>query len=564
MEDVFASAPENLIEALRRAAADHPEHGIGVFAGRGRSVDRRTYPQLWKIARDTAARVAGLGIAEHEPVLVALPTSWEWLTAWFGVLVRGAWPVATAAAGAMAAADAQLDKVSRVMTKIGARRVIASAGFREQAISAGHGWAEHAVLTPEELAEATPAPAFAPPTATPEEVAFLQLTSGSTGLPRAVMITHRGAVHNPLASTLAIGAPHGAPVHHWADAMASWLPLYHDMGLIGCLMLPILTGIDTWLLRPEAFLARPRLWIEQLAEHGVTFAPAPNFGYQLCVERVRPADLEGVDLSVWRAALTGAEMVRPETVHAFCDLLAPLGFRSEALVPCYGLAEGTLAVTFDQRGHGARTVPAPAGADAGFALTEVVSTGTPIADTRVRITAPNGAELGPDAIGEVRIHGPGVFSGYYNDPDATADTLRDGWFATGDLGFLHDGELYLTGRTKDVLILHGHNLMPDDLERIADAVTGGGGLMRTAAFSVARGAEGEQAVLVVEIEPRDSDRMAALEQEIRSRIGRVLGLPLADLVFVRRGRIPRTTSGKMQRREVRQRYLDGSLERLEA
>jgi acyl-CoA synthetase (AMP-forming)/AMP-acid ligase II len=156
-----------------------------------------------------------------------------------------------------------------------------------------------------------------------------------------------------------------------------------------------------------------------------------------------------------------------------------------------------------------------------------------------------------------------VFRGYYNDPDATAASLRDGWFSTGDLGFLAAGELYLTGRTKDLLIVHGHNIMPDEIERLADSVTGGGGLLRSAAFSVARGAGGEQAVVVVETADGDPARLAEIGREIRVRIGRTMGLPLADLVFVRRGRIPRTTSGKMQRGELRQRYLDGTLERLQ-
>ncbi|HQL31216.1 MAG TPA: AMP-binding protein, partial [Thermoanaerobaculales bacterium] len=186
----------------------------------------------------------------------------------------------------------------------------------------------------------------------------------------------------------------------------------------------------------------------------------------------------------------------------------------------------------------------------------------PIRDTRVRIAAPDGGGLPEGEIGEVCIKGPGVFRGYYGAPEATAAVLRDGWFATGDLGFLEGGELYLTGRTKDLLIVHGHNIMPDEIERIADSVTGGGGLMRSAAFSVARGAAGEQAVVVVEIADHDPGRLAEIGHEIRVRIGRAMGLPVADLLFVRRGRIPRTTSGKMQRGELRQRYLDGTLERL--
>jgi acyl-CoA synthetase (AMP-forming)/AMP-acid ligase II len=302
------------------------------------------------------------------------------------------------------------------------------------------------------------------------------------------------------------------------------------------------------------------LWLRELATNGLSFAPAPNFGYQLCVERIKPNQLEGADLSNFRAALTGAEMVRRETAEAFVEAFAPFGFTPESFVPCYGLAEATLAVTFDQEGQGVRTLPAPAGTDAGFGMAEVVSVGRPIRDTRVEIVAPDRRRLGGDAVGEVCIKGPGVFAGYYGDAEATAESLSEGWYHTGDLGFLHDGELYLTGRIKDVLIVRGHNLMPDEIERLADAVTGGGGLMRSAAFSVARGAAGEEPVLVVEAGPDDAEHLATIAREIKIEVGRALGLPLADVVFVRRGRIPRTTSGKMQRAEVRKQYIEGTLE----
>lgn len=563
MPDDIASLPTNLREALRRAALDFPHRGIAIFDGRGRSVERRSYAELHRLASESAARFAGLGIGRDEPVLVALPTSWEWMEAWFGLLMRGAWPVASSGAGAMAAAEAQFDKVDKVMAAIGARHVVASESFRAQAGEQGFGFAHEGVITIERLRGALPAPTgSAAGISDGGDVAFLQLTSGSTGLPRAVMITHQGAIHNPVASDEAIGAPFGEPMHRLAECMVSWLPLYHDMGLIGCLMLPILCGLDSWLLRPEAFLARPRLWLEQLGSHGTSFAPAPNFGYQLCLERIPAEKREGLDLSSWRAAFTGAEMVRPETTSAFCAAFEPHGFRPESLRPCYGLAEGTLAVTFDVKGSGVRTLPAPAGTDAGFAMADVVSNGVPIRDTSLRMTAPDGSVLPEGAIGEVCIKGPGVFRGYYRDPEATAATLKNGWFSTGDLGFLQGGELYLTGRTKDLLIVHGHNIMPDDIERLADSVTGGGGLMRSAAFSVARGAAGEQAVVVVETAEANPARLAEIGREIRVRIGRSMGLPLADLVFVRRGRIPRTTSGKMQRNELRQRYLDGDLERV--
>ena len=535
MSRPFPAPPSTLPQALDRAAKHFPERGIAVFDGRGRQHERRLYPDVLAAARLAAGRWAALGVDVGDRVMISLPTSWTWLEAWLGALLRGALPMAVAPGGAIGGADAHVHKLDALAERLDARYTF----------------------------QATTPTTFSAPTPTPDDLAFLQLTSGSTGHPRAVCISHRAAIHNPLASDEAIGRPHGAPARTWADSMVSWLPLHHDMGLVGCLFLSILAGLDLWLLPPTAFLARPRLWLEHLGLHGKTFAPAPNFGYQLCVERLAPEQREGLDLSLWKSAMTGAEMVRPETVAAFCESFAPYGFRPEAFRPCYGLAEGTLAVTFDLEGRGLRTTPLPSAvADEGFGLSDVACVGRPIADTEVRILGPGGDALPDGEIGEVTAHGPSIFSGYFNDPEATSEGLVDGRLHTGDLGFLRDGELYLTGRTKDLLILHGHNLMPHEIEWLAEGVTGGGGALRSGAFSVARGAQGEEAILIVESQERDPERRDALAHDIRSRIGRTLGLPLADLVFVRRGQIPKTTSGKVQRRALRAQYLDGTLERL--
>jgi fatty-acyl-CoA synthase len=553
--------PTNIREALRRAAADFADRGITIFDARGRRHEQRSFASLYELAVDSARRFAALGIGAREPVLVALPSSWEWMEAWFGLMMLGAWPVASAGGGAMAATDAQFDKIEKVMAKIGARHLVASESLRTRALELEYRFAAEGVITIDRLRSAEP---VSPPRATSDgdDVAFLQLTSGSTGVPRAVMIPHRGAIHNAFSSSECGGTSYGGPAQNWADAMVSWLPLYHDMGLIGSIMMPILTGIDLWLLRPETFLARPRLWLAKLGELGATFTAAPNFGYHLCVERITAEKREGLDLSSWRTALTGAETVRPETATAFCEAFEPLGFQPTALSPCYGLAEATLAVTMDPKGQGVRSRPAPAGTDRWLGISEVVSNGSPIRDTELRIVAPDGSRLDEEEIGEVYVKGPGVFDGYFGDPEATAESLRDGWLATGDLGFLAAGELYLTGRTKDLLIVHGHNIAPDEIERLADQVSGGGGLIRSAAFSTAQGTAGEQAILVVESTERDLDKREALARQIRTRVGRSLGLPLADLMFVSRGTLPRTTSGKIQRGELRRQYLDGSLDRL--
>lgn len=559
MSRPFPDPPTTLRQSLERAAAHFPERGIAVFDGRGRTYERRTYPELLAAARTAAGRWAALGVLPGDPVLVSLPTSWPWLEGWLGAMLRGALPVAVAPAGGIGGAEAQMHKVEAILERLGARWVLAGAGFGQSAAEHGARRAGEAALTVEQFSTTAPA-TLVLPEPEPGEVAFLQLTSGSTGIPRAVQITHRAAVHNSLASDLAIGTPRGTPAHTWAEGMVSWLPLHHDMGLVGCVFLSIYCGFDLWLLQPTSFLARPRVWLEQLGRHGRVFAPAPNFGYQLCVERLGGEVLGGLDLSGWSDAMTGAEMIRPETVEAFCSAFGPAGFRPEAFRPCYGLAEGTLAVTFDLEGRGLRTRPRPAGADEGLALREVACVGKPILDTEVRIVGPNGEALPDGKIGEVRARGPSIFAGYYNDPEATAEGLQDGWLATGDLGFLEDGELYLTGRLKDVLIVRGHNFMPHELEWLAEGVVGGGGALRSGAFTVARGAQGEEAVLIVETAETDPAVLAELERGIRNRIGRTHSLTLADVVFVRRGRIPKTTSGKVQRRELRARYLHGEIE----
>lgn len=562
-------SPSTLTEALRHAAQTFPDKGLAIFDGRGRSHERHSWAEVRSLARTGAGRLAALGVSPGDRVAVCLPTSWEWMEVWLGALMLGALPVALAPAGALGSSEAHTRRVAEVAARLEAKVVVAAGSVVEDAKRLAAEDPSFQALgtrarTPEQLSDTTLA-GFSPARPEPEETAFLQLTSGSTGVPRAVRISHANALHNNRASDEAIGAPFGAPAHAWADAMVAWLPLHHDMGLVGCLFMSMTCGLDLWLLNPATFLARPGLWLEHLGRRGVAFAPAPNFGYQLLVERLGEKGLpEDLDLSSFRAALVGAEMVRPETIAAFVELAGPRGFDPRAIRPCFGLAEGTLAVTFDLRGEGLRTRPRPAGAggpdDVGSA--EVACVGSPVADTEIVIVAPDGSALPEGAIGEVRAKGPGIFTGYWGDPQATAETLIDGWLATGDLGFLHQGELYLTGRLKDVLILRGHNLMPHELEWLAEGVTGGGGVERAGAFSVDGGAEGERPVLVVETGERDPEALERLGRDVRLEVGHALSLTLADVAFVRRGRIPKTTSGKVQRRDLKRLYLAGELERL--
>lgn len=572
---LFDDLPETLPAALKRAAERFPQRGIALFDGRGRRHERRTFVELEAVVQQAAGRWRAAGVSAGDVVLVALPTTWAWFEAWLGAVEIGALPVAVAPAVGFGAADAQLDKLSSLVQRLEAKRVIASAPFLAAAKEAEHRALAAAGIAVDAWQKLAPV-AGTQPAAQPQDIAFLQLTSGSTGHPRAVMIRHHGALHNACTIDEAVGAGQGGPAHTWADAIVGWLPLHHDMGLLGQLLLALLTGVDLWLFPPTAFLARPRLWLQELSRHGQCLAHGPNFAYQLCVERLDDGAREGLDLSRWRAAQSGAEMIRPETVHAFVERFAPVGFRPTAFQASYGLAEATLAVSVDRRGQGMRTRPLPKGSidpalgdrglvDGAFgdgALSDVVCLGQSVVDTEVRIVDAAGRAMGAERIGEVQVRGPGVFAGYHREPQASAECLVDGWLRTGDLGFLADDELYLTGRSKDLLIIRGHNVMPHELEWLAEKVGDSGGSHRCGAFSVVRSSQGEEAILVVESSTKDPDLRADVERQIRLEVSHALGLPIADLVFVRRGKIPKTTSGKVQRRQLKQQYLDGALERL--
>ncbi len=546
-----------LLDAFARTVKFAPQLGISVYDRRGQTSERRTYAAILEYAPITAGKLAGAGIGKDDRVLVCLPTSWELLETWFGAILAGALPVLVAPPGTLGGAAAHAAKIAGLLEHLGPKRIICDDATRKELIEFNFPHAVPFTITPGELAGKSGAkPAHTP---APGDLAFMQLTSGSTGRQRAVKITHANVLHN----TQAIAASQRAKPFDPAEGVVSWLPLNHDMGLVGCMLYALVNGYEFSLLRPDSFLARPRLWLQTLAAKKATRCPAPNFAYQLCVERIEPGELDGVDLSNWKGALSGAEMVRPETCAAFVEKFAAAKFNPAALQACYGMAEATLAVTCDQQGRGIRTMPMPAGQGSGFGVSEVVSTGKPVIDTEVRICAPGTLDANAEqAIGEVCVRGPSIFAGYYNDAEATAESLQDGWLRTGDLGFLKDGELYLTGRTKDLLIINGHNLMPHELEWIAENATGGGGAQRCGAFSVAQGVEGERAVLVIEVETAAASALAGLDREIRTQVGRVVGVPVADLLFIKRGQIPKTTSGKVQRAELRRRYLDGKLERL--
>ncbi|EHP40327.1 non ribosomal peptide synthase [Cupriavidus basilensis OR16] len=394
----------------------------------------------------------------------------------------------------------------------------------------------------------------------PDTLAFLQYTSGSTASPKGVMVSHGNVIANEVAIATGMGVRPG-------DTMVSWLPLYHDMGLIGGLLQPIHSGVPVAMMSPQFFLERPARWLQAISRHRGTLSGGPDFAYRLCVERVRDSHFEGLDLSSWDVAFSGAEPVRADTLRAFVDRFAPAGFRKQALYPCYGLAEATLFATGGKRGTGMLSERFdPAALAQGLGKTanatdsgmELVACGFPRADHTVRIADRDGRAVADGHVGEIEIAGPSVAHGYWRNASATAATFTGDAGAerrlrTGDLGLMRDGQLYIAGRRKDLIIVRGQNLYPQDIEQAVEAKVTAARRGRVAAFPV-QGPNGEAIGIAVEISRPDQKRIGhvALVQALAEAVGNACGETLAVALLLNPGGLPKTTSGKLQRSACRQ------------
>jgi acyl-CoA synthetase (AMP-forming)/AMP-acid ligase II len=549
--------PQLLPSALVHVAARQPSHGVGIFDRSGRKCDRRTFPELLAMVQDFAGRWQTLGVAPGDRVVLSLDTSWTWIGAWLGAVWLGALPVAAPAPGPLSSVERYRLKLDGVMRKLDARYVLVPTGALVAELTAPHlEPLAGTVIAADLFMSLTPTrPEMNRPA--DDDAVSLQLTSGSTGAPKAAMLSHRGLVHNAMAlqETLVV-----EPAHYDAS-LTGWLPLHHDMGLVGYLISSILTGMNLWLFPPTAFLGRPSRWLEFVSNSGPCITFAPNFAYGHCVQYCTATEIAAMDLSQWRAAVVGAEMVRPETMELFSTTFAASGFTPDVLRPGYGLAEATLAVCVDQKRRGVRTTTLPQNGGGYGGRRSVVCVGATVRDTRIRVIDGAGSTLPEGHIGEVVVSGPGVFLGYLNDTKATNDVLANGWLRTGDLGLIRDDELYVTGRLKDVLIVHGQNFMPHEVEAIAEQAAGGG-LSRSCAFSTLQDLEAEKVVLVVEVTTGDADTLAAHGNAIRHQISGELSFSVGEVLLVRRGTIPKTSSGKIRRDALRDLYLRGILQPL--
>ena len=544
--------PATLVSLLRSRAAEQGGKTAFAFLTDGEvEGERLTYAGLAGRAQAIAAALCE-SLAPGDRALLLYPPGLEFIAAFFGCLAAG---VIAVPAYPPRRSDRSQERLRAIARDAAPRAALTTAAIRGAFATSGRvpELAAARWIATEELDGAAGEGADLPEP-DPEAVAFLQYTSGSTATPKGVMVTQANLLHNERM----IGA---AFRQDERSVVVGWLPLYHDMGLIGNVLQPLHAGGSCVLMAPVAFLQKPLRWLQAIERHRATTSGGPNFAYELCVRKITPEQRTGLDLSSWRLAYNGAEPVRAETLDRFAAAFAPCGFRREAFYPCYGLAEATLFVA----GGTAGTVPGTAVADG--EERPLVSCGRAWEGQRLAVVdAEAGVELSEGQVGEIWVAGPSVARGYWQNAEATerdfAARLANGdgpFLRTGDLGFLRAGELFVSGRLKDLVILRGRNHYPQDLERTAEAshpdlVPGGG-----AAFSV-EGAGEERLVLVLEVERHRRSGFAELAEAVRRAVAEEHEVQAADVVLVRPGAVPKTSSGKVRRSACRALYLEEGLE----
>ncbi|WP_245687223.1 fatty acyl-AMP ligase [Streptacidiphilus griseoplanus] len=580
----------SLPEVLARRSAEQPDQLAYAFLHNGEEIaDTMTYRQLDVRARKVAARLTALGLAGRSAVLLH-PSGLGFVSDLLGCMyagvaaapvqvpsrARGLERLRTIADDAGAAVVLTTTEVKRDLEKrFGALPQLAGLTLHDPDSLAAT--AER--LAPEVVAGWEPRPIGA------QEPALLQYTSGSTGAPKGVRVTHANFGSN-VDETERLWPCRG-------DArVVNWLPLFHDMGMLFGVVLPLWAGIPSYLMAPDAFIRRPARWLEALSRFRGTHAAAPSFAYELCARAVSESEVPpGLDLSSWRVAANGAEPVRWQTIRFFTETLGRAGFRPEAMCPGYGLAENTLKATGSPEDRlptvlwlsaeelrAGRAVAVPTPQDAASApspdVVPSIGCGRTVGDSLVRIVDPETHATLPDGqVGEIWVSGPCVAAGYHGREEESEQTFRarradrteqHTWLRTGDLGLLHREELFVTGRIKDVLIRQGRNFYPQDIELSAENADPGLHPNCAAAFSADDGTQ-ERLVLVVEADGR---ALRGGGEQLRERIRRAVHdrqrLEADEILLVRRGSLPKTSSGKVQRRETRRRYLDGEFGSAEA
>jgi len=547
-----------LLHAFAAAAKLAKNEGITLLPEEASGEEEhRSYRVLYRQARELAAGLQERGLQRGERVLLVMPTSFDFIVSFFAIQLAGGIAVPSYPPAALEKWELGLERLAHVARRSGATLCLTDKKLFPLLGSLADVPSMRALLKVDKLAADA---SRLKVKVRSDSAAFIQYTSGSTGEPKGVLLNHRNLTSNVHAIGQAVRI-------HRKDVVVSWLPLYHDMGLIGVLLFALYWRLPLALMSPSAFLVDPSRWLWAIHKFRGTLSAAPNFAYGLCVRRMRNEDRSGLDLSSWRLALNGAEPVNVRTAMDFCELFKSNGFAATSMYPVYGLAEASLAVTFPRPGEQVRyeIVDREALASGhvrpreGQGSVAIVCVGKPLPGHEVLVADDQGRPVGQHQVGHVLARGPSLMQGYFQNPEATAEVLRDGWLWTGDLGYFGEGGLYITGRAKDLIILRGKNHYAEDLERLAERVKG----LRTGG-SVAFGIYDEQkasdlAVMVCETRIQDEPLRAALVSEVIEAVLQHAGVRLHDVVLVPPGTLPKTSSGKKQRALCRKRYLSDQL-----
>lgn len=556
------TSAETLLEALDYHVQRHPSRVHILLYEEPYRIRPIGYAELAEGAARVAAGLRAAGLARGATVALMLPTGVDYFFGFFGILYAGGIPVPIYPPARLEQLEDHLRRHAGLLANAGAVFLITVPEGRIAArLLKAQVASLKAVLTPDQLAEN--GPAWQPTESGADAIAMLQYTSGSTGAPKGVILSHGDLLANIRAMGEAVAVRPD-------DCFVSWLPLYHDMGLIGAWLGSLYFGTPLVSMSPLAFLARPLRWLKAIHDHRATLSAAPNFGYELCLSRIPDADLAGLDLSCWRRAFNGAEPVSAATLRRFAGRFARCGLQEDALAPVYGLAEAAVGVAFpppergpridciDRQRFSAEGLALPVPCDDPQAMT-VVGCGQPLPGYRLRVVDRTGRVLPDRQEGRLEFQGPSATRGYFRNPEATAGLIRNGWHDTGDRAYLTGGELHLTGRVKDMIIRGGRNLYPYEVEEAVGELPG---IRRgcVAAFAATDPVHGsERLVLVAESRERDPERRAALQKAVRERATDILGLPPDEVLLAPPRAVLKTSSGKLRRGATRDRYLAGTL-----
>ncbi|MGI4881168.1 MAG: fatty acyl-AMP ligase [Janthinobacterium lividum] len=559
----FATLGETLDYAARG------RRGLNFFDARATLVRAYPFAELRDDALDNARRLIAAGVRPGDRIALIAETSAEFVQMFFGAIYAGALPTPLPLPTSFGGREAYVEQIRTQLTSCDPLLVLSPPGLFPMvdaaaatlAGCAAHDWSVFLALP---VAEA------ALPTAGTDDIAYLQYSSGSTRFPHGVAVTHRALLANLAGHATCTKVQD-------EDRIVSWLPFYHDMGLVGCLLSPLASQMSADYIATEDFARRPLSWLTLVSRNeGCTLSYSPTFGYDICARRISSSiDVAArFDLSRWRVAGNGADMIRTDVMQAFVDAFDAAGFRASAFLPSYGLAEATLAVSMMPLGEGIVTdlVDERVLAGEGYAglvrdrlqptrYRAIVNCGRPLPGLTVEIRDDTAATLPDRHIGRIFVAGIGVMAGYFRDPAATAACLADGWLDTGDMGYLADGYIYIVGRAKDMIIINGKNHWPQDIEWAIEQLPGfkAGDI---AAFSITTPGGEEAPAVLVQCRTSDVGERAELREAIRTRVRAITGMScVVELVPPRT--LPRTSSGKLSRSKARSQYLSGEIQPFE-